>query len=104
VEHGTPVGWRHHRCRCDACHAALLDEARVVWAVRQVRRGRDPATRVPVGHARRRVAQLEAAGLTRGAIAARAGVSAGTISRLVKPDTTRASRITVAAIMNLSPP
>ena len=63
--------------RCDLCHRALLDEAKVAWALRQVRRGRDPATRVPAGSARRHVAELEAAGLTRSAIAERAGVERG---------------------------
>jgi hypothetical protein len=74
-----------------------------VWALRQVRRGHDPATRLPVGAVRQCVAELEAAGLTRGAIAARAGISASTVSRLVKPETRRASRITVAAIMSVAP-
>jgi hypothetical protein len=34
MEHGTPVGWRHYLCRCCACHAALLAEGKLAWAMR----------------------------------------------------------------------
>jgi hypothetical protein len=101
--HGTPVGWRHHRCRCNDCHRALLDEARLAWALRRVRIGADPAARVPVRWARRHVARLEGAGMTRGQIAACAGVSAGTISRLMAPGTRRISRITTDAVRAVVP-
>jgi hypothetical protein len=82
----------------------MCNAAKVKHALRQIRRGRDPATRVPVRYARRRVEQLEAAGMTRTAIAAKAGVAQSTVSRLADRSTKRASRITVAAIMSVSPP
>jgi len=71
--------------------------------MRQVRRGRDPATRIAVGWTRRRVIALEAAGLTRGTIAARAGVSPSTISRVMQPDTRRDSRIVADALRTVEP-
>jgi transcriptional regulator with XRE-family HTH domain len=58
---------------------------------------------VSAGRARHLIAKLEDAGLSRGEIAQRAGVSAATISRLSKSKTKRASRITVAAVMKLVP-
>jgi lambda repressor-like predicted transcriptional regulator len=70
--------------------------------MRQVRRGRQPATRVPAWAARQHIATLEASGLTRTTIARRAGVSAGTISRLAKPTTERASRLVIAAVLEVS--
>jgi hypothetical protein len=97
--HGTPTGWRWHRCRCSACHRALLDEAQIAWAMRQVRRGRDRATRVPVARARKHVAELEEAGLTKADVAKRATVSPATISRMAARGTRRVSRIVVAAVM-----
>jgi DNA-binding LacI/PurR family transcriptional regulator len=39
--------------------------------------------------------------MTRSEIAARAGVSAGTISRLMDPATQRVSRITAAAVLGV---
>jgi hypothetical protein len=103
VQHGTASCWRHHRCRCSSCHRALLAEAKLEWALRQVRRGADPATRVPSARARRHLAQLEYAGLSRAAIAQRAGVSAATISRLAQPSTARISRITAASVLSVAP-
>ncbi len=44
----------------------LLEEPKLTWAMRRVRIGADPATRVPVGQVRRRVMQLEEVGMTRG--------------------------------------
>lgn len=104
MTHGRASGWRWHKCRCELCHAALLDEARLAWASAQVRRGHDPATRVPAIFARDHIAALERSGLTRTTIARRAGVSAGTISRLSKPSTARASRITVLAVLEVPLP
>jgi hypothetical protein len=103
MQHGTATGWRHHRRHCPACHQALLDEARIAWAVRRVRAGRDPATRVPAEWARRHLRELEQAGLTRGEVARRAGLSAATISRLAAPSTRRASRITTSAVLEVRP-
>ncbi len=104
MTHGTATGWRHHRCRCDDCHRALLAEGKTAWAMRRVRAGADPATRIPAGRARRHVELLEAAGLTRGEVAKRAGVSASTISRLAAPSTKRTSRITATAVLGVSLP
>jgi hypothetical protein len=101
--HGTATGWRWHRCRCRACHRALLAEGKVTWALRRVRAGADPGTRIPAHHARRHLRQLQAAGMTRAEVAQRAGVSAATISRLAEPDTLRVSRITAAAVLAVEP-
>jgi hypothetical protein len=103
MTHGTATGWRHHKCRCDACHAGLLDEAKVAWAMKAVRAGRVPATRIPAGVARWHLRRLEAAGMTRMEVARRAGLSAGTISRLADPKTKLVSRITAAAVRNVVP-
>lgn len=103
MTHGTATGWRHHGCRCRPCHGALLAEGRVAWALRRVRAGADPATRVPAIRARRHLARLEGAGLTRGEVARRAGVSGGTISRLAAPGTARVSRITATAVLAVDP-
>lgn len=103
MTHGTAVGWRWHGCRCPACHRALLDEGRLAWAMRRIRVGADPASRVPAGWARRRLGELEASGLTRGEVARRAGVSAATISRLADPATKRISRITAASVLAVAP-
>jgi lambda repressor-like predicted transcriptional regulator len=102
MQHGTAVGWRWHRCRCDDCRRALLDEARLAWAMRRVRAGADPATRVPARWARRRVGELESAGMTRAQIARRAGVSPMTITRLADPTTKKISRITATAVLGVS--
>jgi transcriptional regulator with XRE-family HTH domain len=67
--------------------------------MRRVRAGADPATRVGASYARRHLRQLEAAGMTRSEVARRAGLSAGTISRLADPSTHRVSRISAAAVM-----
>jgi ParB-like chromosome segregation protein Spo0J len=72
--------------------------------MRQVRAGRDPASRVAAGSAQHRLALLEAAGLTRSAIAAKAGLSNATISRLADPSTERVSRITASSVLSLPPP
>jgi Bacterial regulatory proteins, lacI family len=103
MTHGTPSGWRHHGCRCAACHQALLHDARLTWALRRIRVGADPATRVPAGYVRRHLHKLEAAGLARTRIAQRAGVSAATISRLADPRTRRISRVTANAVMAVLP-
>jgi transcriptional regulator with XRE-family HTH domain len=58
---------------------------------------------VPAGSARRRLAELEASGMTRGQIAQLAGVSAGTISRLAKPATKRISLVTATGVMAVTP-
>jgi hypothetical protein len=79
----------------------LRDDARVAWAVRRVRAGAEPATRVPADVARHRLGELEETGLTRSAIARRAGVSASVVSRLANPTTLRVSRITAAAVLSL---
>jgi hypothetical protein len=47
--------------------------------MRQIRAGRDTATRVPIAVAPRRLLELEGAGLTRAEIAARVGVLAGIV-------------------------
>jgi lambda repressor-like predicted transcriptional regulator len=103
VVHGTATGWRYYCCRCDACHRALLDEGKVAWAMRRIRAGAEPATRVSAAWPRHHLHQLETAGMTRTEIARRAGVSPGTISRLAAPDTRRISRIVAAAVMAVSP-
>lgn len=103
MTHGTASGWRWHGCRCSACHRALLDEGKLTWAMRRVRAGHDPGTRVPAVYARRRLRELQRAGLTRAEVAHRAGISAATISRLANRRTKRVSRIVANAVMAIQP-
>jgi hypothetical protein len=71
--------------------------------MKQLRSGREPATRIPAGLARWHLRRLEAAGMTRTEVARRAEVSAGTISRLANPKTRRVSRITASAVRGVVP-
>jgi hypothetical protein len=79
----------------------MLEDARYQWAMKRLKVGADPASRVPAIRARCHLRALEAAGMTRTVVAQRAGVSAGTISRLAKPTTKRVSRITAAAVLGV---
>jgi hypothetical protein len=104
MQHGTATGWRHHKCRCPACHRALLDESKLRAALRRIDAGADPATRVPAEPTRRHLAKLTAAGMTRAEVAQAAGVSHMTIGRIANPATRRVSRITAAALHTIPPP
>lgn len=103
MTHGTPTAWRHHGCRCPACHRALLAESRVAWAARQLRRGRDPASRVLADRLRRHIATLTAAGLTQAEVARRAAVAPSTITRILQPSTKRTSRIVANSLLAVAP-
>jgi hypothetical protein len=77
-------------------------DAKYQWAMKRIRVGADPGTRVPAARARRHLARLEAAGLRRYQVAMAAGVSAGTISRLSKPTTKYISRIVSTAVLSVA--
>jgi acyl-CoA reductase-like NAD-dependent aldehyde dehydrogenase len=81
VTHGTATCWRHHGCRCSACHRALLEESKVARAVRALRRGRVAAIRVSPRRMLRHLDALTAAGLSANEVARRAGVAPSTLSR-----------------------
>jgi hypothetical protein len=74
--------------------------ARIASALRQVRRGRDPATRVPAGRARNRLVALEAAGMTRAEVARRAGVSPSSVNRVASSTTAQFIRDEHDALSN----
>jgi len=103
MTHGTACGWRHHRCRCESCHRALLAEAKVAWAARRLRAGAEPASRVPVGRVRAHLAALEAAGWSRRKVAAAAQVAPATLTRVAALSTKRVSRIVATAVLGVEP-
>jgi hypothetical protein len=75
-----------------------------VWnAVRQLRRGADPATRVDVRPVRRHVHELLAAGLTRRDIARAAQIAPSTLTRIAEPSTRRVSRIVARSVLAVQP-
>jgi hypothetical protein len=104
MQHGTATGWRHHKCRCAACHRALLDESKLRAALRRIDAGADPATRVPAAPLRRHLAKLTAAGMTRAQVAELAGVHRVTIDRVARPATRHVTRITAAGLRAVTPP
>ncbi len=75
----------------------------MAWAVRQLRAGREPATRVPAAPSRRHLTELESAGLTRAEVARRAQVAPATLTRLADPSKKRVSRIVAVAVRSVGP-
>jgi uncharacterized protein YerC len=71
----------------------------VWWATRQLRRGREPATRVPVAAVRKHLDELARSGWTQQAVAGAAGISVSTISRIRRRGTKHCSRIVAGAIL-----
>lgn len=100
--HGR-AAWIHGRCRCQRCRQAIRDYAKVQRAAAALTRGADPATRVNPARARRRIAELRAAGWTIARIAHAAGLSHTTVDRITYRYTKRCSRITAAAILAILP-
>ena len=45
VTHGTETGWRHHRCRCDACHRRCSTRPSFAWVCGSSAGVRRPVTR-----------------------------------------------------------
>lgn len=80
----SPIGWRRHGCWPDS-HRALLAESELPLAMRRLRPGAGPQTRVSAGWTRSNLHQLEEAGHTGIEIARRVDVSAETISCLASP-------------------
>ena len=103
VRHGTACGWRHHRCRCRSCHRALLAEAKIAWAVRQLRRGREPATWVSPRRMLGHPEELRGASLSADEIARRAGVAAATLSRACRRGV-KISRIVEQSVLAVAVP
>jgi hypothetical protein len=101
-EHGTATSWRLG-CRCARCRNALHRSAKVWWATRRLRRGADPASYVAAAPVRKRIAELEAAGWTRIAIARAAEVAPATITRLAAPTKRQCTRIVARSILQLTP-
>jgi len=70
-------------------------------AVQAVRRGRDPASRVPSAQARRHIEELLADGWSKRRIAERAGVAERTLYRVL--DSPHCSRITERLVLAVTP-
>lgn len=79
-EHGSATSWRLG-CRCDHCRRALLRAAKVWWATAQLRRGADPATRVPARRLVEHLDRLADSGWTAREVARVAAVAPSTLSR-----------------------
>jgi hypothetical protein len=101
-EHGTATTWRLG-CHCAACRAGLRRQAQVWWARRVLRRGGEPQTHVPAGPVRRHIAELEAAGWSRRAIARAAQIAPATITRIAHGSTRRCSLVCAHAIRAIEP-
>lgn len=94
--------WRG--CRCKQCTTDTAAYSRAVWAARRIRRGANPASYEPARSTRRRITQLQAAGLTMRDIANAAGVSVATVCRCAHlPDNGNVSRLTARAVAQVDP-
>src|SRR5882672_9993668 len=100
-EHGTATGWRQG-CRCSRCRSGLRLSAQVWLASAQLRRGRDPATRVSPRRLLEHLDELAAAGVTAREAARRAGVSESTLYR-ARGGGRHISRIVETAVLRLAP-
>jgi hypothetical protein len=96
--HGR-AGWIHHGCRCEVCHAALLEYSRNREALVALRRGRMPALRVPAGPSRRMITLLRKRGLSVAEVAALAGISVRTAYRIHTGGVQRVSARTELALV-----
>ena len=100
-DHGSATTWRQG-CRCRRCRTALRLSARVWWATRQVRRGRDPASHVAPARLRQHLDELAVAGLSAREVARRAGVSPATLTRARRPGV-KVSRIVERQVLAVKP-
>lgn len=94
---GTATAWRRG-CRCRRCRRALRTAAKVWGATAQLRRGRDPATRVSPKQMLRHIDELVASGMTVRQIALAARVAPSTLGRARHQKVT-VSRIVEAAVL-----
>ena len=81
IRHGTRMGYRDDRCKCDDCRRAIAREHNVYW-MRRAANGGQPLT-VPKVGAVRRIQALMALGWPRRELAKRAGYAGDAFALLL---------------------